>query len=247
MVAVIFLLSLCIVTFTATSIFLMRMPFLQVKEVVVIGALGIKDEMLKEKTLAHIGSSNIFFFSKDKIEHALKNEFQGIEDVDIRRAGFSKIKISVRERTPAALICAGFPETGLENEECYLSDAEGYVFTIAGKPYPEGYNRYYVPADKGEITAGLSFINKKRFDELQKFLDGASKAGIYPVGILIGDGGEYEMYVRPDTTVYFDDKTPFENTLSNLTAFWDNARKASSSPVFNYINLRFGNTIYYSK
>ena len=52
-----------------------------------------------------------------------------------------------------------------------------------------------------------------------------------------------------EITVYFDDRSPFDSTLQNLLTFWQDSienKKATSTPAFDYINLRFGNTVYYS-
>ena len=59
-----------------------------------------------------------------------------------------------------------------------------------------------------------------------------------------------EATTTRDITVYFDDKIPFENTLSNLVTFWKDAvikNRNANAPVFDSINLHFGNTVYYSK
>ncbi|MDP3962321.1 MAG: FtsQ-type POTRA domain-containing protein [bacterium] len=240
-IAVIFLSVLGMLALSSSFLFAMRMPFFQISEVEVVGASGLPQSFFQEKAMASLESSNIFFFSKKKMEESLIAEFREIEDMSISRSGFSKLKISVKERVPTALVCAGFREEKLENSDCYLADAGGYVFEKASKPYPEWHNLYYVPSDKGGVKKDIA-----RFPELQKFIDGAAAAGVPVQGILIGDGGEYEMYVNPDTTVYFDDRSPFDDTLSNLLVFWQNASKnATSTPSFNYINLRFGNAIYY--
>ena len=80
---------------------------------------------------------------------------------------------------------------------------------------------------------------------LQDFVKGVRASGISTLGILIGEEGSYELYIKnrdlSTAVVYFDDRIPFESTMSNLLAFWDN-KEAN----YNYINLRFGNNIFYS-
>ena len=118
-----------------------------------------------------------------------------------------------------------------------------------------------MPNIKGNMIAGISFIDEKTFNRLENFVSGSIKEGIFSLGILIGENGEYEMYAKNTftknnasntdyITIYFDDKTPLETTFSNLVTFWKDAilkNKNADFPVFDSINLHFGNTVYYSK
>lgn len=239
-VAIIFLSVLCVVTLTATLVFLARLSAFQIKDIEVAGQNNLSATAIQQKALQVLlstsTSASIIFFSKKNVEEGLKKEFKGIENVGINRTSLSSIRIDISERVPSALVCSGFHEENSENDDCSFSDSKGYIFERVPKPHPEGYNTYYV--------SGTSFVDEMRFAELQKFIYGAEQAGIDVSGILIGEDGEYEMYTSQDTTVYFDDRVPFDETLAHLLAFW----RASSPPSpLNYINLRFGNTIYYSK
>ena len=236
-------------------ILLLRSSFLEIKTIEARGLASLSPELVQSRVLSAIDGhyfkiipkSNIIFYPEEDVQEILKNSFKEIDNVEIKRKGLSKIFVDVRERVPAAIVCSGFHEEDMENNDCYFSDSLGYIFGKVHKPYPENYNRYYISTSQSEIMAGVSFIDQGRFQDLQKFMDSSLRSGIYPLGILISDDGEYEMYVKPDTTVYFDDRSSFDTTLSNLLAFWHNAKdKATSTPIFNYINLRFGNTIYYS-
>ena len=47
-----------------------------------------------------------------------------------------------------------------------------------------------------------------------------------------------------------DNKQPLDKTLSNFVLFWNDAMKknknATSTLIFEYINLRYGNNIFYA-
>jgi hypothetical protein len=256
---------LCITAVLVTFIFLMRSSFLQINTVSIEGSTLVPKEAIEAKALSALSGnyfkviplSNIIFFPKSKIKKILSDNFKDIKDFSIFRSGLSSITISIAERVPIAIVCSGFRDE-TSSGDCYWSDARGYVF---GSVDPSAtsfsdttYDHYYVPTDKGDITPGKNFLEEKRFKDLENFTHGAEKGGLNPLAILIGDSGEYEMYMKnkigdSEMTVYFDDRRPFDSTLSNLLTFWQNTfdtRKATSTPVFDYINLRFGNTIYYS-
>jgi hypothetical protein len=250
----------CLVIIIGSSIYLLRADFIQIKNVVVDGSnTTIPIEDLQNKTLLSLRDNymlvipfaNIILFPKNTLEEILRKTFLQIESIDIHRVGWNKISLLIREHAPVALACSGFRNNNLDNDFCYYANKDGYVFgkVATSSTSSTNFNRYYIPTDTADITAGMYFVNRARFHDLQKFLEGSLKAGIIPLGVLIGDTGDYEMYIKDlnstttETTVYFDDKAPFETTLSNLVAFWQSSKGKKS---FDYINLRFGKTIYYS-
>ena len=272
-VAFLSVLILLLVVIVFIFVLIMRLPAFQIKDIETNGTTIVSSKMIEEKVLSGLEGqyfgifpiSNVFFYPKNNLEKILKDSFYEIDNVSIKRSNVSKLNISIVERTPTAIVCSGFydesSDNGSSNEEniCYFSDENAYLYSTTS--LLSIYNHYYIPDDKKEIMAGIVFMDKTRFNELQDFFDGAVRGGIAPLGILIGEDGEYEMYMKniigknntsssplPDITIYFDDKKPFDFTLSNLLTFWKNSMdkaRTSSYPVFDYINLRFGNTIYY--
>lgn len=254
-VAVLVLISLGILFF--------RFSFLQISSVDVSGippelssivALTAQDE-LKGTYLKIIPRSNIFLYPRDNIKQALTEKFKNIESILISRKGLSTISISLTERTKAALVCEGFHEDDSEDtSNCFFADEHGYIFAKASTTPSTDFIRYYIVTDKGDGIIGTSFIDSAHFKEIGDFVAGSLKAGIVPLGVLVSDNSQYEMYVKnaeSEITVYFDTRTPLSNTLSNFVAFWNTTfnstdKKATTTPKVDYINLRYGNTIFYS-
>ncbi|HEY4503709.1 MAG TPA: hypothetical protein VJJ28_01205 [Candidatus Paceibacterota bacterium] len=260
-----------------SCLFLMRLSFFNIKNIVIDGIITVSTNDIEEKVLAGlqgqyfsiIPKSNIFLYPKKHIERLITDSFKEIDYVYMKRKDISSLNISIKERMPSAIVCSGFytDNSSGEGNSCYFSDKNAYLYSKVPSSQTSSqlkkYNYYYISDDENEITTGMTFVNKERFEALQDFIDGALRGGIFPLGILIGDEGEYEMYMEnktnrnsnisseelPEVTVYFDDKWSFDFTLSNLLTFWKNTidkSKNSNIPVFDYINLRFGNTIYYS-
>jgi hypothetical protein len=259
---ILFLIVICFFTVAASLILIMRAPFLQIKSIAVENPGTLSPEAITASAITALSGSyfhiipysNSFLYSKSAIKETLAENFKAIHDVKVSRSGLRSLKISLKQRDPAAIVCASFREDADESS-CYWSDERGLVFAkIATSTTNEKLNHYYVPAAQDTVTPGKNFVPEKRFSELQKFLLGTSKGGLYPLGVLVGESGEYEMYVKNKTgnsevTVYFDDRNSFDKTLENLLTFWQNpagAKKATTTVDFNYINLRFGNTVYYS-
>ncbi len=266
--AVLFLFLLCFFTISASLILLLRASFLQIKTVTVEGTTHAPAAAVSAAALASLGTgsylhlipfSNIFFYRKNAITTSVTNDFKEIKSLSIHRDGLAGLKLSITERTPAAIVCAGFRDDTNDDSnhnDCYLSDDQAYVFAHESASSTEfaALNHYYVPSAAGTTTIGQNFVSKDRFTQLQDFWKGALRGGLLPLGILLSDNGQYEMYVKGgrdgETTIYFDDRSAFEKTLENLLAFWQNSLRttsATTTPAFDYINLRFGNTVYYSR
>ncbi len=238
----VFLFILCIVTISVSIILLLRSPFFKIDRIIVNGSPTLPLEKIQQEALSLLDKDS------EDIKKTLLEDFKEIETVSIRRSGLRTLTLNLEERLPAAVVCLGFRDEDLPSSDCYTSDKHGYIFMSATTT--DSSTRYYLPTDKGDNPLGTTFIIEKRFQELERFVVGSRKGGLSPLGVLIGEDGDYEMYMKnkkgnSEVTVYFDDKAPFDNTLSNLLTFWQNSL-ASTTIAFDYINLRFGNTVYYS-
>ena len=223
---------------------------------------GVAKSVLTGSTLGIFPRDSIFFVSSSHVEKILFEKFPKLETIHASRDGLSGVEVEVTERKPAVLVCSGFHEVGVEetesaDETCFFADEKGYVFAPAPEFSGGVYLRYYLSADEGVDPLGKTFVELERFQKLQAFASSLTARGIKVRGMLLAPDGMYEAYVKntdqSEAIVYFDDKSPFEKTASNLTAFWDNAHATktakknatSTSAIFEYINLRFGNNIFY--
>ncbi len=254
---------MCIVAFIIVMILVIRLPFLQIGSITVNGLKTLSSSEIEQKASANLSGyyfnfipkSSLLFYSKEYIKNNLANSFKSIDKINIVRKNISNIEIDIEERIPVALACEGFHEQNDQNEDCFLVDAQGYVFSKSSQFSNEIYLKYYIVSDKGDNIIGTEFIDKKRFEELQKFIFSIKKLNIQPLGILIGEGGNYELYIKnsdqSEMIVYFNDRATFNKTLSNFLAFWNDTliktKSSNTAPVFDYIDLRFGNNVFYMK
>ncbi len=263
------LIFFCLLLFILNILLFSRLPFIQISTINIESSNHISKEEIEKDIFTYfdqkyfniIPKSSIIFLSKNIIKQILLDKYKIINNLSIKRNGLSSITIKIDERTPRAIVCDGFRGDDTP-DNCFFSDYKGYIYDRALKEDIENnqYNKYYVPSTNKAISAGISFIDEIRFNKIESFLSGIIQNGLSPLGVLIGENGEYEMYLKNDfmkeatttrdITVYFDDKIPFENTLSNLVTFWKDAvikNRNANAPVFDSINLHFGNTVYYSK
>jgi len=117
---------------------------------------------------------------------------------------------------------------------------------LASSP-ASSFDVYYAPDFSGN-PIGSYATSTAEFAALHSFYDGARTLGISPDGLLIKEGGEYELYAST-TVIYFNDAGSVSGELNNLAAFWTNmtatARTKGKQVSFDYIDLRYGNNVVY--
>jgi cell division septal protein FtsQ len=252
----------CAILFFVTLFFFFRLPILQVSMIEISGTKTMNTDTIKQKAQEYlegeyfglIPRSSTFFFPKFDIKESLINSFKRIERLEIQRKGISGINIVIEEKDAVAIVCGGFHDNDDAEQKCYSVDKNGYVFEESPNFSDGVYPHYYLDLDnKGTNIIGSSFINSDLFQQFQKFIKTIQDSHISIVGLLIGDKDQYELYIKnkddTEAVVYFDNRIPFEKTASNLILFWNDSmlkkKNATSTPVFDYINLRFGNNIFY--
>lgn len=254
--------STCIIILLILFVLILRLNFLQISSIEVKGATTFNSGELEQRVLALLSNdaylyvipkSNSLLYPKSVLEKNLTDSYKKIDSLEISHKNLKTLAINIVEKNPSALVCEGFHEEIDQDENCFFADSTGYVFAKAPQFSNGVYIRYYITTDIGDSIIGTSFIDKNLFNSLQKFAETAQKAFIQPLGILIGTQGDYEMYSKnsddSEMTTYFNDRNPFEKTASNLVAFWNDSKikkkGATTVPIFDSINLRFGNNVFY--
>ncbi len=232
-------------------ILVIRLPFLQINSINVSGVHTIDAELVKKIAQTEIANSylyllpkqSIILYPKQDIEKKLMVSVAKIESVMVSIVNMSLLNIDITERGPSVIICEGYRED-LDDSKCSYADQYAIAYEkIASSTINSDLFRYYANSP----------IDIKKFGELQKFVSDIKKAGIIANGMLIGEDGGFELYIenadQSSATVYFDDRTSFDRTKTNLVIFWQNAINKkiglSKVPNFDYINLRFGNNVFY--
>jgi hypothetical protein len=201
-----------------------------------------------------IPRSNTLFYPKNNIKQAILDSNKRIDSIEISHSGLSKLSIKTIEKKPIAIVCTGFHDQDDSDQDCFFSDKDAYVYEKSPQ-FSEGvYPKYYVSSSDSKNLLGTTFIDVNLFKNLQIFIENAGKSNIKPLGLFIGDNGNYELYIKnvdnSEAVVYFDNRSPFDKTLSNFVTFWNdsikNKKNLTTTPIFDYINLRYGNNIFYA-
>ncbi len=226
------------------------LPHLRIATVEIVGAEGTSAQTIKSFVSKKLEGSYMYVFPKDNIflypkEEIIENilaEFPTISNVEAYAENFQTLAIKVTERTPKALWCGESPENKLP---CLLIDEKGVAYQNAaefsGPVYVEYYGnisqdelpQQYLSADEFRSLAALTqalresqsqIVTRVWVDE-EKDVYAKFSSNFVLIFNLADDGGDiYERFVLAQTA------EPFV---------------ARSLADFEYLDLRFGDRLYY--
>ncbi len=192
--------------------------------------------IMAQKIWGIIPGDRIFTLEREKIKAEILKRFKKFSQAEVS-GGFSQVfSIKVEERRPAAILCS------FEGKDCFFLDETGFVFENA--PYfTSGVFLKFLDERSGSNQ--LSILGEYLLDEadFRKISGFASLLGaIFPVyEIHLKNEGVSEFYTKEGWYVIIEGKSDLRAAYDNLSA----VLKEISKNNLEYIDIRFGNKIYY--
>ncbi len=239
----------------AGLVYISRIPAFNIISVEIIGAKITDAGMIKavvEKEIAEdylwlFPKTNILLYPKNSIKNQLHNTFKRLKDINFSVKDNKILEVSVTERVASYIWCGDVPlqPDSKDKPKCYFLDDSGYNFDEA--PYFSGevYFKFY--------GSDFSEANFEKLISLKKMLEamGLEPAGLY----LEGNGDNIRIFLsaknssstQPEIILKAD--ADFQKVAENLEValntepLQSNFKNKYSSLL--YIDLRFGNKIYY--
>lgn len=222
------------------------LSWMRIDSVVVSGTKALSHSDVFARVVPHLSGAYGGVFSKRNIllypQHAITEDiattFPRIDTVRVSRVGPHTIVVEVSERIPAALVCRRGGET-----ECYLLDANGFIFSDA--PRFSGNTYVVYSARLVEEPVGRRFLSSRGFAELHAFVQSLTGLALYAHAVAVYDNF-YEMTVRvqgTDTHIIVSASMPYEETFRNLEAIL--SEEDFSIGGVERIDLRFGNKVFF--
>lgn len=238
------------------------------KESAIISAAAL--QLLDGKYMNIFSRSNFLIYPVNKIEKYIPQVTAKVMDASVSLDGLHTIEIKITNREPDAIICASLPES-LETDaestdiDCYLADKNGLIFDKAPLFSGVVYDRFFIPAlsEKATTTGGLIgeyATTSEIYSEMRNIYNTVAKIIGEVFGVLIKDGGEYEIYIKnpiPGSSdnrtavIYMNKNSSISEQLDNLNLFWLSITKDKNGkvnvPQFDYIDLRYGSSIFFKE
>ena len=221
---------------------LSRAPFLRVTNVSVSGTQDIASSSVRDFAEERLAGNYFYLFSRRNIllyprkemAAALPLKFQSIKAVDVHAQDFHTIAVDLIERQPVALWCS-FPD-------CFLMDEEGVIYAPAASSSRSGFifysgkaqdKQFLIPAQFRPLSALIDALSQK--EETASIRDVAVDAAGdvsakfsngFMLKFALGDAGG-DVFERFSIALTSE---PF---------------KAHPLGAFEYLDLRFGDKLYY--
>jgi hypothetical protein len=243
---------------------------LTIQGVAVTGAASVEQEgvsayvqdAIAGKYLWLLPKANIMLYPKDALTAGLLGTFPGLESAELGLGDGRILTVTVVERKPTALWCAGDYSRPVFSEsdegipaDCYFMDDAGLIYSKAPIYSGSAFMRYYGLVDDGTDPLKHQYMDADAFATLGLFVRGTRDYGLPVAGLSASTTGAYELYLDGpafadgEARILFDAKQPLDDTFGNLTAFFDKQdfkRKGETvARQLDYLDLSFGSKIYY--
>ncbi|KKW35704.1 hypothetical protein A2852_00405 [Candidatus Adlerbacteria bacterium RIFCSPHIGHO2_01_FULL_54_23] len=221
------------------AVALARASFLRITDVAVSGVKTVPqisvEEIVREKLQGSyfflFPKNNILLYPQKEIEKTLLAAHGEFKTAEVRAKDFHALAVAVIEREPKAVWCYSITSG---QAECYLMDEDGVPYA----PAPQFAEQVYVEY-RGTLGGYFSALFALVEALMQKEPDN-------PVRQVVVDENEVRAYFQKDFLLIFSLKDSggdvFERFSLALASEPFKGRKLSE---FEYLDLRFGDKLYY--
>lgn len=243
--------------------FISKISRLNIQEVTVSGNKVIDTERVQAlvqrdtagKYLWLFPKTNIFLYPKGRIQRDLANEFKRFKDIELSVQNTRVLTISVSERDPEYTWCGATPTAESDKEVCYFLDANGYIFDQA--PYFSGavYFKFYGETSGVSDTPAGSYVAEGYFDRLISFKKTLEDMSLKPVAASIENSGDIKIFLSRNSALLSNPQiiikkdSDFGKATENFKAALDTeplkSKFKTGYSALEYVDLRFGNKIYF--
>lgn len=237
----------------AVLVFISRIDRLNIQSVQVFGNTVLETEQILSVVEENISGyffwlfprSNFLFWPEGKTKDDLSQTFKRLQNIDFTLDGSGNLSVLVSERQGKYTWCGEEKKEG-ESLVCYFMDEEGYVFDQA--PYFSGdvYFKFFGPIVDSSFTPDL-------YPKLREFRENLITMGFKPVALYVKKDGDIEIELSSVSEkipkIFLKSDFEVEQTSETLQSalrtdpLISNMKNKYKS--MEYIDLRFGNKVYF--
>lgn len=224
------------------ALYVMRLPAFTIQVIEVRGMEAVSEANIRSYVESQLDDDRfhlvpkrmIFTYPEAEIQAGLRSEFPRLDTVAIRRPFFfsTAVRIEVTERTPYALWCA---------DVCYFLDATGFVYAPA--EVPEGY--IIVRGGITEPNPIGSSLTPTHIPQMRDLLGLLPLEGFVPRVFTLSSDTEFEIELEDGLRLRGSFDLSNDAMVGNLLAALDAETLKERRTEIDYIDLRFGNRVYY--
>ena len=254
------ILLLCVTVFIGL-VLISRIPKFRISTINLSGEILVSKDDVSNATKNFLSGNYIWLFPKNnfllyphnELEQMLKEKFQRINTISINIKNFQNLEIKITERNLNALWCDGVPSGGEFGdapapEKCYFMDKNGLIFSEAPDFSGDAYFKYYGEVSATNTPIGTKYIaSADLFKDISNFITRVQDISLHPIYLINTEAGQFTLGLLGGGKIYIDTKDSLSKTADNLQALLGtiSATTTFSALNFDYIDLRFGNKLFY--
>ncbi len=200
---------------------------------------GIAKQNIEGKYFFLIKKSNYFFYPRFEIAEEVQEKFISIKELKLTRNSFNEISAEIVERAPTAVSCKNETKT-----ECYLIDEEGLIFAMG--PLVTEEDAIELANFYPNLNIGEKYQNTDAFKKVISLASMMREKSFHPDLISTEDNESYSIHISEGPRVFYEKgDDPKEVLINLLTVIEKDSLNKSQFQNIDYIDLRFGNKVYY--
>lgn len=194
-------------------------------------------DSLKGKILFFIPKTNVLFVPKQETKRKIKQEFPEIENIDISLKSSKEIEVKISEYEPKVI--------WIVNEKRYFVNKEGNIFMA--EPILHSYDELPVIEDlTREVKIGDNVIASDFLMKLLTFVENLKTLDLEIYKIRIPDQEVFYLSTMKGFEILVGKNDDLEAVFENIgTIIDDGALDKENLSLIDYIDLRFGNKVFY--
>jgi cell division septal protein FtsQ len=222
-------------------------PFMRIATVDVASSGGVASTSVVELVQNQLSGSyfflfprnNIFLYPKQDIQESLRVAYPIIKDAQVHAKNFTAIEVSLTLREPAALWCAS-------QDACKLMDEDGVIYADAPQFSAPLYTKYF--GSVSTSTSPAQFLTPEEFRSLFALVDALNKkaASTTVAEVSIDQNGDVKALFQNDFALLFASADNGGDVFDRFSlALESDLFKNHTLADFEYLDLRFGEKLYY--
>ncbi|MDO8548159.1 MAG: hypothetical protein Q7R71_00600 [bacterium] len=225
--------------------------FLRISHIDVSGTQTVISSTIVEKVQAQLEGeylylfpkNNILFYPKGHIVSALLAAMPVLASVDVSAKNFQTISVALVERQPKALWCG---DEAANPMPCFLLDENGVAYGAVISFSGNAYSRYY-----GTLASNMTpkqYLTPAQFRSLSALVDtiAASQKNEPLASVWVDENKDVYMAFASGFTLFFALNVDGGDIYQRFTLALQSAPfKAHKLSDFEYLDLRFGDKLYY--
>jgi len=219
-------------------------PIFQIKEIKILGAKRVSTDTLRNfiegranQRIFFLVTRNIFLINSQEIEKNLLAEFPQLDQAALKKKLPEILEVQVKERESAAIFC--------QAEFCFFVDREGVIFEKISEER-DNLLRIENHLLKDQPKLGQEIFEKKEMEkilEIKEKLNQDLKISLVAISKVSEDRLDAKIF--KNWKIYFNLKENISEQIFNLRLLLEEKIPQEKRENLEYIDLRFGNRVYY--